>query len=219
MAQRVVRRVGLAPRAGRAPRSTTRRGPASPTPARTGPTGRTSCPRRTRSPPTTTTSRPSRSTSTASPTPRARRRSSSSSPGSARSEFFAGLRAYFAPARLRQHRVRRPARGARGDLRPRAGPVGRGVAADRRRQHADGRLRASTTTGRFTSFARAAVRAPGLPDAAAPPHRRRPLRPRRGRPRWSAARRVETDVTGARPRSPSWSASSSPTWCCSTTAT
>ena len=60
VAQRVVRRVGLAPRVGRRPRSTTRRGPGSPTPARTGRTARTSCPRRTRSPPTTTTSRPSR---------------------------------------------------------------------------------------------------------------------------------------------------------------
>ena len=60
VAQRVVRRVGLAPRLGRRPPGTPRRGPASPTPARTGPTARTSCPRPTRSPRTTTTSRRSR---------------------------------------------------------------------------------------------------------------------------------------------------------------
>ena len=84
LAQRVVRRVGRAP--GRRPTrpSTTRRGPTSATPARPGPTARTSCRRRTRSPPTTTTSRPSRSTSTASPTPRAPRPCGSSWPGSAR---------------------------------------------------------------------------------------------------------------------------------------
>ena len=78
---------------GRGHRVRPRRGPASPTPARTGPTARTSCPRRTRSPPTTTTSRPSRSTSTASPTPRAPRCSSSWSPGSARTSSSPGCAA------------------------------------------------------------------------------------------------------------------------------
>lgn len=55
---------------------------ASPTPARTGPTARTSCPAPTRSRPTTSTCVRSRSTSTASPTPRAPRCSSSWWPGS-----------------------------------------------------------------------------------------------------------------------------------------
>ena len=60
LAQRVVRRVGAATTRRSTPPSSPRRGPASPTPARTGPTARTSCPAPTRSPPTTTTCRPSR---------------------------------------------------------------------------------------------------------------------------------------------------------------
>ena len=64
----------------------------SPTLTRPGPTGRTSCPPPTRSPPTSSTSRRSRSTSTASPTPRAPRCSSSWSPASGQEEFLAGVR-------------------------------------------------------------------------------------------------------------------------------
>ena len=63
---------------------------------RTGPTARTSCPRRTRSSRTCATSRTSRSTSTASPTPRARACSSSWSRGSATTSSSPGVRAYFA---------------------------------------------------------------------------------------------------------------------------
>ena len=65
-----------------------RRGPASPTPGRTGRCARTSCPRPTRSRPTTTTCTRSRPTSTASPTPRARPCSSSWWPGSASSRSW-----------------------------------------------------------------------------------------------------------------------------------
>ena len=141
VAQRVVRRVGLAPRHDHGPRSTSTRGPVSPTPARTGPTARTSCPPPTRSRPTTTTSRRSRSTSTASPTPRAPRPSSSSSPGSARSRSSRGPAAYFKASTSSRTRVQRPAEGARGGLRPRAGQLGRGVADHLGRQHASARVR------------------------------------------------------------------------------
>ena len=55
VAERVVRRVGLLPRRRRGDRVHRVAGPASPTPARTGPTARTSCPPPTRSPPTTST--------------------------------------------------------------------------------------------------------------------------------------------------------------------
>ena len=95
VAERVVRRVGQ--HAGRRPRRPGGRRPGrrSPTPRRPGPTGRTSCRRRTRSPPTSTTSRTSRSTSTASPTPRAPRCSSSWSPGSGGTSSSPGCGAYF----------------------------------------------------------------------------------------------------------------------------
>ena len=133
-------------------------------------------------------------------------------------EFFAGLRVVLRPARLRQHRARRPAQGARGDLGPRARLVDQGVAADVRRQHRAAGASRSTTTAAFTSFAveqtahpefptlrrhRLAVGLYDLTDGGldAPLERR----DRRGR--------------ATRPRCPSWSASSSPTWCCSTTAT
>ena len=98
-------------------------------------TGRTSCRAPTRSRPTTTTSTRSRSTSTGSPTPRARRCSSSSSPGSAWSRSCRAAPLLPEP-RLRQQRVRRPARRAGERLRPRARLVGPRVAADRGRQHA-----------------------------------------------------------------------------------
>ena len=64
LAQRVVRRVGLLPRARPRPPSSPTRGPASPTPASRPATAPTSCPRPTRSRPTTSTCTRSRSTST-----------------------------------------------------------------------------------------------------------------------------------------------------------
>ena len=72
------------------PPSTTRRGRRSPTSRSRGPTGRTSCRRRIRSPPTSRTCTPSRSTSTASPTPRAPACSSSWSPTSASRRSWPG---------------------------------------------------------------------------------------------------------------------------------
>ena len=107
-------------------------------------------------------------------------------------------------------RVHRPARRARGDLRPR--PAARGPRSGCRppastRSAADFE---STTTAATRSFAVAADRAPGLPDAAPAPDRRRPLRPRRRTAAWSAARRSRPTSSASAPRSPSWSASSQP---------
>ena len=123
------------------------------------------------------------------------------------------------PARVRQLRVHRPARGARGDLR--AATCGRGPRSGCR-PAASTRSRPTSSVdddGRYTSFARAADRAPGLPDAAPAPHRRRPLRPRRGRPPGPPYDGRDRRRAAPAPTSPSWSASSSPTCCCSTTAT
>ena len=83
-------------------------------------------------------------------------------------------------ARLRQHRVLRPA-GRPGEvLGSRAGELGHGVAADGRRQHADARLRARRRRQLRLVLDRP-DRAPGLADAASPPPRHRPLRRRRVR--------------------------------------
>ena len=82
VAERVVRHLGRHAGAGRGDQVDVGAGPRSRSSRRPGPTGRTSCPRPTRSPPTSPTSTRSRSTSTASPTPRARRCSSSWSPTS-----------------------------------------------------------------------------------------------------------------------------------------
>ena len=60
--------------------------------------------------------------------------------------FLAGLRQYFQRPRLRQHRVHRPAQGAREDLGPRARLVGQGVAADRRASTRSPPSSSSTTT-------------------------------------------------------------------------
>ena len=104
--------------------------------ARTGATGRTSSPPPTRSTARCRTWRRSRSTSTASRTPRAPASSSSSSRTSGIEPFLAGLRAYFAQARLGQRHLRRPAHRAGGGLRPGAAQVRRAVAGDRPGQHA-----------------------------------------------------------------------------------
>ena len=217
LAQRVVRRVGRTLAAAEAT-SATRPGPTSPTPARPGPTARTSCPRRTRSPPTTTTSRPSRSTSTGSPTPRAPRCSSSWSPGSAASEFLAGLRAYFKDLRVRQLEFERPAAAARGDLRARPeGLVGR-VAA---RPPASTPCAPSSSRRRgplHVVRGRADAHPARLADAAPAPARHRPLRPRRGRAAGPPRPRDRRRRRRA-PRCPSCRRSRSPTCCCSTTAT
>ena len=58
-----------------------------------------------------------------------------------RDAFFAGVRDVLRPARVGQHRARRPARRAGGDLRPRPVELGEGVAGDRRAQHAARRVR------------------------------------------------------------------------------
>ena len=88
-----------------------------------------------------------------------------------------------------------------------------------RRQHPHARRSSSTPTARYASFAVRADRGGRLPDAAPPPHRHRPLRPRRdGRlvrrtTSRSTSRASCTDDrrAGRRRRSP--------TCCCSTTAT
>ena len=93
--------------------------------------------------------------------------------------FLAGLRAYFQRARLGQRHLRRPAHRAGDGVRPGAAQVRRAVAGDRAGQHAapggrDRRRRHATTSVVVQQEAPA-----GLPDAAHPPDRRRPLRPRR----------------------------------------
>ena len=70
---------------------------------RPGPTGRTSCPRPTRSRPTSATSGRSRSTSTASPTPRAPACSSSWWPTSGRDDFLERRAQLLQAARVGQH--------------------------------------------------------------------------------------------------------------------
>ena len=198
VAQRVVRRVGAA--RWRRPRRPGghRPGRRSPTPTRPGPTGRTSCRRRTRSPPRSTTSRTSRSTSTASPTPRARRCSSSWPPGSAATQFFAGIRAVL-PAPTRGATRRWPTCSASSRRPP--------VATSRRGRPSGSRPPASTRCapsssvddeGRFTSFAVVqtapdawpTLRSHRLGDRALRPHRRGtgPPRPRRDRRRGRAHR-------------------------------
>ena len=117
--------------------------PGSPTPgprscrsARTGATARTSSPPPTRSTARCPTSRRSRSTSTASRTPRAPAVIKQLVAYVGLEPFLAGLRAYFAAARLGQRHLRRPARRAGGGVRPRAARVRRPVAGDRAGQHA-----------------------------------------------------------------------------------
>ena len=180
VAQRVVRRVGLLPRRRRGHRVRPRPGPASPTPARTGPTARTSCPAPTRSPPTTTTCRPSRSTSTGSPTPRAPRSSSSSSPGSAWTPSSPACGQYF-----KEHAY------GNAEFADLLGALEKSSGRELPTGPQEWLQTSGVNTltpdfeldedGTYASFAVAPDRGAGLPDAAPAPHRHRPLR-RRGRP-------------------------------------
>ena len=132
-------------------------------------------------------------------------------------QFFAGLRTYFDRHAYGNTELDRPAQGAGGDLRPRARLVDQGVAADLRRQHRPPGLRGRRRRTLHVVRDRA-DRAPGVPDPAPAPARGRPLRPDRRRARAPLERRDRRRGQRDR-RCPSWSASSSPTWCCSTTAT
>ena len=218
LAQRVVRRVGLLPRRGRGHRVRPRPGPASPTPARTGPTARTSCPAPTRSPPTTSTSRRSRSTSTASPTPRAPRCSSSWSPGSAWTSSSpacaptsSGTRSATPSSptcspRWRSPRAASSASWAQEWLQTSGvNTLAAGVRA-RRRRHATRRSPSRQTAHPDYPTLRRHRLGVGLYDRASTAA-------------WSAVRPSRSTSPASAPRSPSWSASSSPTCCCSTTAT
>ena len=189
---------------------------------RPGPTGRTSCPRRTRSPPTSPTSRPSRSTSTASRTPRAPRCSSSSSPRSGDRAVPGRACGATSAARVGQHHAGRPARRAGGDLRPRPVAAGRRQwLRDRRASTRCARRSSSTPTGRFTSFAvvQEAGR-PSQPDAAHRTGSRSACTTATGRGQaWCAPRGSSWTSPAPAPRCPSWSASPSRTCCWSTTTT
>ena len=145
---------------------------------RTGPTARTSCPRRTRSSPTCATSRTSRSTSTASPTPRARACSSSWSPWVGQDEFFAGVRAYFAKHAWGNTELRDLLDRARGDPRPRPVGVVRPLAGEGRRHAAAPGVRGRRRRPVITSFAVLQEAPDELPRAAPAPPRGRRLRPR-----------------------------------------
>ena len=112
-------------------------------------------------------------------------------------------------ARVRQHRADRPAGRAGGRVRPRAGRLGRGVAADVRRQHAARRLR-RRRDGAFTRFAieqtahRGVTRrcaATASPSACTTGSRASSSAPSASRSTSAARRR----------RSPSWSTTRRPT--------
>ncbi len=76
----------------------------------------------------------------------------------------------------------------------------------------------STTNGAFTSFAVAQTAAPRVPHPPAAPHRASACTTSRATT-WCAVPRSRSTSSATSPRCPTWSASSSPTWCCSTTAT
>ncbi len=119
--------------------------------------------------------------------------------------------------RLRELRVHRPAHRAGEGLGPRARRVGQGVAPDQRRQHAGPGVRA-----RRRRHVRLVRR---------PPDRRGATTPRSGgtgsasacttrsAAAWSCAATSRPTSRATSRRSRSWSARSSPTCCCSTTAT
>ena len=175
----------------------------------------------TRSPPTTTTSRPSRSTSTASPTPRAPRCSSSWSPGSARTSSSPACARYFQKhafgnsefadllAALEESSGPRPASSWAEEWLQTAG-------VNTLRAGLRGRRRRPLHVVRASRRPRTA----DVPDAAPAPARRRPLRPRRGRPPGPPYRRSRSTSRGAPHRGRrAGRRRRSPTWCCSTTAT
>ena len=220
VAERVVRRVRQHPLPGRGDPLAAAPGRRSPRWRSPGPTGRTSCPPRTRSSPTSATSRTSRSTSTASPTPRAPRCSSSSSPGSARTPSSRALRSYFRDARVGQHRAARPARRAGGHQRPRPDGLVAGVAARPPGVNTLRPLIEVDADGAITAFA-VLQEAPAEHPAAAPaPARHRLLRPRRTTARCAAPSRVELDVDGAAHRGAgAGRPAPRPTCCWSTTTT
>ena len=184
-----------------------RRGRRSPTPTRPGPTGRTSCPPRTRSRPRSTTWRTSRSTSTASPTPRAPRCSSSWSPGSAGRSSSPGSAAYFRGLRL----------GATPTLADLLGQLEETSGRDLKAWSAEWLETAGVNTlrpefetdgdGRFTSFSVRADGADGLARRCARTASPWALRPHRRRPRPARSGSSSTSTAPA-PRCPSWSVSS-----------
>ena len=127
----------------------------------------------------------------------------------ARARSSPGLRAYFAKHAWGNTTLRRPARRARGHLRPRPvdlvassgwRPPGSTRCAPRSR---------STTQGVITAAAVAADRARGLPDAAPAPPRDRLLRPARTAG-WCAPTGSSSTSTASAPRCPSWSAAPQP---------
>ena len=135
-----------------------------------------------------------------------------------RDEFLDGIRALLRHVRVGQHHAGRPARQARGDLRPRPEGLVGGVARDRRRQHAA--LASSSSTTRVGSRRSPSLQeAPEHADAALAPDRHRALRPhRRGR---AGAARPGRDRRDRRPHRGPRAARPprSPTSCCSTTTT
>ena len=114
--------------------------------------------------------------------------------------------------RVRQLRVHRPAQGAGEVVRPRAGLVGQGVAADLGREHAGPRVRAGRRR-RVLLLLGAPDRRGRLPDPAPAPHRRRPVRPGERPPGPSPPRRGRHRGRADR-RSTSSSARPSRTCCC-----
>ena len=131
--------------------------------------------------------------------------------------FRDGIRGYFRDFEFSQLRVQGPAGRAREVLRPRARVLGPGVAADVRREHARARVRAGRR-GQLRVVRGAPDRRRRAPDAAPAPPRHRPVRPGRRPPR---AAHLPGDRHRGRAdrRSPTSSARSSPTCCCSTRAT
>ena len=210
VAERVVRRVHVDARHRARPPAGPAPGPRSPRWRRTGPTGRTSCPPRTRSSRTCATWRTSRSTSTASPTPRARACSSSwcrgwartsSSPASApTSPSTRGA----TPSCATSSPSSRPPAAATCPPGPASGWRQAGVTLLRPEIEVD-------DAGRHHLVRRPAGGARRAPRAAPAPPRDRRLRPRRRRAGWCGRSTSSSTSTARAPRSRSWSACSAPT--------